>query len=103
MLKFLIKSTIEVRVENEEAADQLHKDMQEEAGKIDAILTSWTETKKEKKIKGEIVEEWYICKYTLAFNDPKEPTVPLNDIQYNMITANVLPWEDDNNGQISAF
>jgi ABC-type lipoprotein release transport system permease subunit len=87
MLKYLIKSTIEVRVENEEAADTLHKYMQEEAEKIGAVLTSWNETKKEKKSKGEIIEEWYICKYTLAFNDPKEPAVALEDIQYNMMES----------------
>lgn len=101
MLKYLIKSTIEVRVENEEAADTLHKYMQEEAEKIGAVLTSWNETKKEKKSKGEIIEEWYICKYTLAFNDPKEPTSALDNIQYNIIKPNlvdtivdVIPWEE---------
>ena len=100
MLKYLIKSTIEVRVEDEEAADALHKYMQEEAEKNNAILTSWNETKREKKSKGEVIEEWYICKYTLAFNDPKEPITILDNIQYNMIAnsvnkfADTIPWED---------
>lgn len=91
MIKYLIKSTVELRVQDEAAADELHKTMQEEAEKIGAILSSWNEIKKEKKVKGEIVEEWYICKYTLVFNDPKEPVIALDNIKYNMINTE-MPW-----------
>lgn len=93
MIKYLTKSTIELRVEDEDAADELHKQMQEEAGKIGAVLTSWNETKREKKIKGEVVEEWFICKYTLTFNDPKEPIIALDNIKYNMVESG-MPWEE---------
>ena len=85
MIKYLIKSTQEIRVETEEDADTLHKQMATEAEQLGAVLTSWNETKKEQKVKGEIVAEWYICKYTLSFNDPKEPIVPLKSIDYDMI------------------
>ena len=84
MIKYLIKSTIEIRVEDEDAADKLHQQMQEEANKIGAVLTSWTQTKRDKKVKGEIVEEWYICKYVLSFNDAKQPIIELKNIEYNM-------------------
>lgn len=90
MLKYLIKSTQEIRVETEEAADDLHKQMAEEALKMNAVLTSWTETKKEQKAKGEIIATWYICKYTFLFNDPKEPVIPLESIEYNM--KEDVPW-----------
>ena len=90
MLKYLIKSTQEIRVETEEAADDLHKQIAEEALKMKAILTSWTETKKEQKVKGEIIATWYICKYTLLFNNPKEPVLPLESIEYNM--KEDVPW-----------
>ena len=98
MIKYLIKTTTEIRVENEDAADTLHQEMQEEAGKIDAVLTSWTQTKREKKVKGEVVEVWYICKYTLTFNDSKQPIIPLENIDYNMVNnpidrvMDTVPW-----------
>ena len=86
MIKYLIKSTQEIRVETEEEADVLHKEMAEEAEKIGAVLTSWNESLKDKKVKGEIVESWVICKYTLTFNDPKEPITPLKSIEYHFPT-----------------
>ena len=91
MIKYLIKSTIEIRVENEDAADDLHQQMQEEALKIGAILSSWTQTRREKKVKGEVVEEWFICKYVLTFNDPKAPAIELDKIDYKMKETG-MPW-----------
>ena len=90
MIKYLTKSTMEIRVENEEAADALHEEMQIEAGRIGAILSSWTQTRREKKAKGEVIEEWFICKYTFIFNDPKAPTIELDKIDYKMNTG--TPW-----------
>lgn len=90
MIKYLIKSTQEIRVETEEDADILHKQMAEEAEKINAILTSWNETLKEKKSKGEVIESWVIIKYTLTFNDPKEPIIPLESISYNVKEMGIL-------------
>ena len=87
MLKYLIKSTQEIRVESESDADALHKQMAAEADEIGAVLTAWTETKKERKEKGEIVEIWYNCKYTLTFNDPKSPSTTLDSIVYNLGTV----------------
>ena len=85
MIKYLIKSTNEVRVETEVDANTLHKECEQFAHDNGYILTSWTQTYRNKKANGEIVEEWYICKYILQFNDPKEPTTPLNDIHYDMM------------------
>jgi len=84
MIKHLIKSTQEIRVSTEDAADALHKQMAQEAEEIGATLSSWTETLRNKKSKGEIIESWVIVKYTLTFDDPKDPMHTLESIEYNI-------------------
>lgn len=84
MIKFLLKSVNEYRVETKEDADALHKQIEEEATGNGWTLTGWTETYKTKKSQGEIVEEWFVCKATVVFNDPKEPEIALKNIEYNM-------------------
>ena len=91
MIKYLIKATNEYRVETKEDADTLHKQLEEEATNNGWTLSGWSETYKNRKSQGEIVEEWFICKSVTVFNDAKEPSNALKDIQYNMID-NVLPW-----------
>lgn len=78
MIKSLIKSTNEVRLENEEDADNFHKEVQEQAEEIGCILSSFTKNLKQKKSKGEIVEEYYQVKYTFVFNDLKDPEYSIN-------------------------
>ena len=73
MLKSLIKATNEVRVETEEDADNFHKELQKEAEKIGCILSTFTKTLRQKKSKGEVVDEYYQIKYTYVFNDIQEP------------------------------
>ena len=92
MIKYLIKATNEYRVETKEDADTLHKQLEEEATEKGWTLSGWSETYKNRKSQGEIIEEWFICKSIVVFNDAKEPTNALKDIQYNMID-NTLPWE----------
>ena len=89
MIKYLIKTVNEIRVATEEEADALHQEIAEKASRVGAVLTNWTETKKERKSQGEVIEEWYICKYTYVFNDPKEPITPFDDIQYVFTQENV--------------
>ena len=84
MIKYLIKATNEYRVETKEDADALHKQIEEEATGNGWVLSGWTETYKTKKSQGEIIEEWYICKSIIVFNDAKEPEFPLRNIDYNM-------------------
>lgn len=84
MIKYLVKDTVELRVETEDDADILHKEMIQKAAEMGIILNSWQETKKERKIKGEIVDEWINVKYSLIFNDQKEPITALDNIEYNM-------------------
>lgn len=87
MLKSLIKATNEVRVETEEDADNFHKELQKEAERINCILSTFTKTLKQKKSKGEIIEEYYQIKYTYVFNDIKEPYNYLKNIEYNITNS----------------
>lgn len=87
MLKSLIKATNEVRVETEEEADQFHKELQQEAEKIGCILSTFTKTLRQKKSKGEVIDEYYQIKYTYVFNDIKEPYSYLKNIEYNMTNS----------------
>lgn len=95
MIKALINSTNTIRVETEEDADQLHKDLQQEAEKLGCVLSTFTKTLKEKKSKGEVMESWYIIKYVFTFNDAKDPVTYLKSIEYNMTDAEQedMPWE----------
>lgn len=95
MLKSLIKATNEVRVETEDEADQFHKELQQEAEKIGCILSTFTKTLRQKKSKGEVIDEYYQIKYTYVFNDIKEPFSYLKNIEYNMTNSaeeGDLPW-----------
>ena len=95
MLKSLIKATNEVRVETEEDADNFHKELQKEAEKIGCILSTFTKTLRQKKSKGEVVDEYYQIKYTYVFNDIKEPYTYLKNIEYNITNSSEeggLPW-----------
>lgn len=83
MIKFLIKSTNEVRVATKEDADELHKQLEKEAQDNGYVLAAWSETHKERKSQGEIVEEWMICKWTFVFNDAKAPVDAYNKITYD--------------------
>ena len=92
MLKSLIKTTNEVRVETEEDADNFHKELQQEAEKIGCILSTFTKTLRQKKSKGEVMEEYYQIKYTYVFNDIKDPVSYLNNIEYHMKNEGDVPW-----------
>lgn len=96
MIKYLIKATNEYRVETKDDADALHKQIEEEATNNGWTLSGWNEAYKTRKAQGEIVEEWFICKSTVIFNDAKEPEDALKNISYNMFssTENQIPWEE---------
>lgn len=97
MLKYLIKNTAEIRVENEEEANILHKEYEDFAREFGYILNSWSQTLRVRKQAGEIVDSWYICKVVLIFNDAKEPDIALQSIDFNMQKQvsidNVVPWD----------
>lgn len=70
MSKYLIKTTEEHRADNElEAAELIN------AAKADGryILSKYSSVKKERKQKGEIVDEYFIVTLVKVFDDAKEP------------------------------
>lgn len=87
MIKSLIKATNEVRVESESDADEFHKQLQKEAEEIGCTLSTFTKTLRQKKSKGEVIDEYYQIKYTYVFNDIKEPYTYLKNIKYNMVNS----------------
>lgn len=70
MAKYLIKTTEEHRADSEREAAELI-----EAAKSDTryILSKYSSVKKERKQKGEVVDEYYIVTLVKVFDDPKEP------------------------------
>lgn len=98
MIKYLIKSTNEIRVEDENDANELHRFYEKFAHDNNYILNSWTQTLRTKKSQGEIVESWFICKVVLIFNDAKAPDILLDTIDFNMQKnipiENVSPWDE---------
>lgn len=84
MIKWLIKSTNEIRIETKSEVEEFHAYIQEKAESLHCRLTSWQEVEKQKKAQGEIIEEFYIVKYTLTFNEAKDPETPLRSIEYNL-------------------
>ena len=70
MAKYLIKTTEEHRADSElEAAELIN------AAKADEryVLSKYSSVHKEKKQKGEIVDEYYIVTLVKVFDDPKDP------------------------------
>lgn len=98
MEKYLIKNTAEIRVNSEEDANLLHKEYENFAHDNGYVLNSWTQTYRTRKSGGEIVDEWFICKVVLVFNDAKEPDIQLDDIDFKMQTKipvdSISPWDE---------
>jgi KaiC/GvpD/RAD55 family RecA-like ATPase len=88
LIKFLLKNTAEIYVTTEEDANKLHKEVEQFAHDNGYTLSSWTQTYRCKKSKGEIELEWFVCKYVIIFNDAKEPEIGLKNIEFNMINSN---------------
>ena len=58
----LLKVTAEYREVSEEEAKQMNEDFKEESRKQGYILNSFSYTKKEKKSKGNIIDDGYLVK-----------------------------------------
>ena len=71
-MEYLLKTTEVYRVPTEEAALKLRQSLASiELGR----LTSFTHTLKQIKAKGEVVEEYWVCKATIEFTKEKEPDI----------------------------
>lgn len=71
-MEYLLKTTEVYRVPTEAAALELRQSLaSNELGR----LTSFTHTLKQIKAKGEVVEEYWVCKATIEFTKEKEPDI----------------------------
>lgn len=80
MNKYLVSATEVYRVDNEESAAALIDDAKAETK---YILAKYSSVKKEKKAKGEIVDEWYQVTLVKKFNDEKDPISNI-DVNYEV-------------------
>ena len=71
-MNYLLKVTNTYRVPNEAAALNLRDEL---SSLPIGELTAFSYTQKQIKSKGEIIEEYLICKATLEFNKEKEPEI----------------------------
>ena len=80
MNKYLVSATEVNRVDNEESAAAL---IDEAKAETKYILAKYSSVKKEKKAKGEIVDEWYQVTLVKKFNDEKDPISNI-DVNYEV-------------------
>ena len=74
-MEYLVSTTEVYRVDDEASATALI-----EKAKHDNMydLSKYSSVKKEKKQKGEIIDEWYQVSLTKKFNDEKDPISVIN-------------------------
>ena len=74
-MEYLVSTTEVYRVDDEASATSLI-----EKAKHDSMyeLAKYSSVKKEKKSKGEIVDEWYQVTLVKKFNDEKDPISNIN-------------------------
>ena len=94
MIQYLIQSQNTIRVETKEDANALHAQYEKYASDNGFVLSAWSQTLKERKSQGEVIESYYLCKVTLVFNDAKDPDVLLSSVDYNMIQPTTEPTDD---------
>ena len=63
----MLKVTAEYRAESEEEAKQMNEDFKREAKEKGYVLNSFAYTKKEKKSKGEIIDDGYLVKVVKVY------------------------------------
>lgn len=80
MNKYLVSATEVYRVDNEKSAAAL---IDEAKAETKYILAKYSSVKKEKKAKGEIVDEWYQVTLVKKFNDEKDPISNI-DVNYEV-------------------
>lgn len=83
MSKYLLKVEEVYRADNEAEAAQIIEDAKKNN---QFILSKYTSVKRERKQKGEIIDEWMRVTLTKTFTDEKEPDVQV-DITYNVEDA----------------
>ena len=91
-MKFLIKVVETYRVDTENEVEQFISDLKEDSS---FALAKYGSTHKQRKEKGEVVDEWQEVTVTKLFNDAKYPNTEV-DITYE-VTGFTMP-EDEEDG-----
>ncbi len=86
MIKYLLKTTEEYRLETVDDVKAFHKKLQQDAIDQGYNLSSFGYTQKATQSKGEIIDEWCVVKVIKIFQKDKEPEVPLNKVVYEAYT-----------------
>ena len=63
----ILKVTAEYRAESEEEAKQMNEDFKKEAKEQGYVLNSFAYTRKEKKSKGEVIDDGYLVKVVKVY------------------------------------
>ena len=79
MAKYLISVTETYRVDTEAEAAKI---IEEAKADKKYVLSKYSSVKKERKQKGDIIDEWYRLTLTKVFDDEKEP-IGSATIEYN--------------------
>lgn len=87
MIKWLTKSTNEMRLETKQDVDLLEEKLREQAAANGYILSNFSWTEKEQKIDKDEYETYYHVKYTFTFGTMKNPEFACKSIDYNFATA----------------
>lgn len=83
MSKYLLKVEEVYRADSEAEATQIIEDAKKDN---QFILSKYTSVKRERKQKGEVIDEWMRVTLTKTFTDEKEPDVQV-DVTYNIEDA----------------
>lgn len=85
MVKWLLKSSNQVRLECKEDVDKLENMLRQEAQEHGYNLTSFKYSEKEEKEQGEVVGIYYVVDYTFKFaGSAKDPEQPYLSIDYKL-------------------
>ena len=96
--KYLLTTKETFRVETVEEAEALKLEFKAYAANYGHELVSFSYVKKQVKSRGEIVDEYVICTAVKAFNEAKDPEIPLSEILYIPDTsASMADLYDDTN------
>lgn len=82
-IKYLLKTTETYRLETLSDVEEFHDKLKEDAEEQGYQLVGFSYTNKEKKEKGEVVDEWCLVKVIKQFNEEKDPFTPLRHIAYD--------------------
>lgn len=82
-MKYLTKVVETYRLANEKEVEDFLQELKNDSR---FTVAKYSSIKKEKKQKGEIIDEWIRFEVTKLFNDETEPDTPIN-IDYNKESA----------------